>query len=73
VYVECGKPARLHADSEHAGEIIWAAGPWRESGDWWNEQAWSRDAWDIAVAGENVVVYRIYCEREQWFIEGTYD
>jgi len=25
------------------------AGPWRSSGDWWEQDGWSRDEWDIAI------------------------
>ena len=47
------------------GKILWSAGPWRSSGDWWTENAnkqdedsvateqsgpWDREEWDIAVA-----------------------
>lgn len=77
VRVENARPVRLQATDEageeHAGEIVWASGPWRESGEWWNEQHWSREVWDVAVAGETVTVYRIYCERDEWWVEGTYD
>lgn len=77
VRVENARPVRLQATDEageeHAGEIVWASGPWRESGEWWNEQHWWREVWDVAVAGETVTVYRIYCERDEWWVEGTYD
>ena len=57
------------------GKILWAAGPWRSSGDWWTEQAtakntteetqaWDREEWDIALANNNdeasVALYRVY-------------
>jgi protein ImuB len=77
VRVEGGRPVGLTANDEageeHRGAIVWASGPWRTSGEWWNEQQWSRDVWDVAVAGETVTVYRIYCERGVWWVEGTYD
>jgi protein ImuB len=31
------------------GDITWCTGPWRTSGEWWNQQAWEREEWDIAV------------------------
>ncbi|MGA8143337.1 MAG: DNA polymerase Y family protein [Candidatus Acidiferrales bacterium] len=31
------------------GEVLAASGPWRTSGDWWREDAWEHDEWDIAV------------------------
>jgi protein ImuB len=46
-----GKPAHLVCPKrkEVHGEILWMAGPWRSSGDWWEEDGWSRDEWDIAI------------------------
>jgi protein ImuB len=31
------------------GEVVAASGPWRTSGDWWREDAWEHDEWDIDV------------------------
>lgn len=31
------------------GEVVAASGPWRTSGDWWREDGWEHDEWDIAV------------------------
>ena len=46
-----GKPAHLVCPKrkEVHGEILWMAGPWRSSGDWWEEDGWTRDEWDIAM------------------------
>ena len=46
-----GKPTYLICPKkkEVQGEILWMAGPWRSSGDWWDQDGWSRDEWDIAV------------------------
>jgi protein ImuB len=46
-----GKPAHLACPKrkEIHGEILWMAGPWRSSGDWWEQDGWSRDEWDIAI------------------------
>src|SRR5437588_451068 len=46
-----GKPAHLVCPKrkEVDGEILWMAGPWRSSGDWWEEDGWARDEWDIAI------------------------
>ena len=43
VYVVCPKRKEIH------GEILWMAGPWRSSGDWWEQDGWARDEWDIAI------------------------
>ena len=58
------------------GDVLWKAGPWRASGDWWEREAWSRDEWDLAVRnGEEVSFYRLVHDLlgGGWFLEGTYD
>ena len=58
------------------GEVLWKAGPWCFSGDWWERDAWSRDEWDLAVRnGEAVAFYRLVHDllAGGWFVEGTYD
>jgi len=56
--------------------VIWAAGPWQESGEWWSENPWVREVWDIAVdqAGA-VALYRIFRDvmRDEWFVEASFD
>ena len=69
------------------GKVVRLAGPWRKTGDWWRDDCWARDEWDVAVenrigmAGEQTrtklshVLYRIYRELRSgaWFVEGAYD
>jgi protein ImuB len=31
------------------GEVIAASGPWRTSGDWWQEDTWHQDEWDLEI------------------------
>jgi hypothetical protein len=31
------------------GEVVAVSGPWRTSGDWWREDGWEHDEWDIDV------------------------
>jgi protein ImuB len=47
-----GKPAHVVCNKrkEIYGDIVWMAGPWRSSGDWWEQDGWARDEWDIATA-----------------------
>lgn len=82
-----GYPTQINAwsaDRSVHGKIVRRAGPWRVSGDWWREDSWARDEWDVAVESrsENTeqdnqplqVLYRIYRERNgTWFVEGIYD
>ena len=81
---EC--PARIYFRGLR-GKIAAASGPWRSSGDWWREDAWRHDEWDVeihfqpeAFRGEqqqemNDGVYRIYYDyaRSNWYVRGRYD
>ena len=78
VALEDGQPLRLTCarKQEVQGEILWKAGPWRTSGDWWEKEIWSRDEWDIALQNKNgIVLYRLVHDllEGKWFVEGTYD
>jgi protein ImuB len=78
VSMQDGKPAHITCQKTKAmqGEILWAAGPWRSSGDWWEREGWARDEWDIAVQGETgIALYRLVRDLlgAGWFVEGTYD
>jgi len=69
-FIACLKRKEIH------GEILWAAGPWRSSGDWWEQDGWARDEWDIAVQQETgIALYRLVRDRlsGRWLVEGTYD
>ena len=71
------------------GKILWSAGPWRSSGDWWTENMpeengdknggpWDREEWDVAITtgnGAGVALYRIYRDlgSGQWFVDASYD
>jgi protein ImuB len=61
---------------EAQGSVLWKAGPWRSSGDWWEREAWARDEWDIALQNaDSVALYRLVHDLlgGGWFVEGTYD
>ena len=73
-----GRPAQLASPDRPAmrGDVVWCAGPWRSSGEWWTEQVWSRAEWDVAVRNEEgVVLYRIFRDEigDKWLVEGSYD
>jgi hypothetical protein len=73
-----GKPVRLRCLQrvDIKGEIVWTAGPWRSSGDWSEQEGWSREEWDIAMPAESgFVLYRLVQDKlnGKWFVEGTYD
>ena len=66
------QPVRVVSSSVN-GRVVMAKGPWRTSGEWWKDDAWDRDEWDIAL--ESGELYRMCREVEsgRWFIEGSYD
>jgi protein ImuB len=74
-----GKPSGIACSGRRQiqeGEVLWAAGPWRASGDWWEQEGWARDEWDIAVRAETgVAFYRLVRDllSGKWWLEGTYD
>jgi protein ImuB len=65
--------------------VIACAGPWRTSGDWWNQDAgrsevgnptsaaWDRDEWDVSL--NDGAIYRIFRDRasDGWFIDAIVD
>lgn len=70
------------------GEVLVASGPWRTSGDWWREDAWHQDEWDLEIrfhisadrAQKNPTspqhgLYRLYFDSilQSWFVRGIYD
>ena len=83
VETQQGLPAQISAWGKQRsvyGKVVQLAGPWRTTGDWWREDGWARDEWDVAVetgkpGSEQQAVYRIYRELNSgaWFVEGNYD
>ena len=35
------------------GSVAAASGPWRTSGDWWREDAWKQEEWDLEIVFES--------------------
>ncbi len=42
------RPSRIFFRGAY-GQVTAVSGPWRTSGDWWTENAWLHDEWDIEV------------------------
>ena len=58
------------------GDVLWRTGPWRSSGDWWAQDGWVHDEWDIAVEENTaIVLYRLVHDlvSGEWRLEGSYD
>ncbi|HJP94196.1 MAG TPA: hypothetical protein VJ875_19715 [Pyrinomonadaceae bacterium] len=80
VQVEQGRPAQISAWGRQRsvyGKVVKLSGPWRTTGDWWRDNSWARDEWDVMVEqrSKQQSLYRIYREldTEAWFVEGNYD
>jgi protein ImuB len=77
VTLDQGQPAQVAcATKTIQGSVLWKAGPWRSSGDWWEREAWSRDEWDVALQNaSSIALYRLVHDLLEgaWFVEGTYD
>ncbi|HYK19768.1 MAG TPA: hypothetical protein VEV42_03480, partial [Pyrinomonadaceae bacterium] len=74
-----GRPTQVSAWGKQRsvyGKVVSLSGPWRTTGDWWREDGWARDEWDVMLERSNQrTLYRIYqeLETEAWFVEGNYD
>src|SRR6266436_51213 len=42
------QPARVYLQGMR-GKVVAASGPWRSSGDWWQEDAWNQEEWDLEI------------------------
>ena len=79
VEVKQGWPIQISAWGKQRsvyGKVVDLAGPWRTTGDWWRDDSWARDEWDVTLErlGKQTL-YRVYRElkTENWFVEGNYD
>ena len=80
VEVDSGVPRQVSAWGKQRsvyGKVVKLSGPWRTTGDWWRNDRWARDEWDVAIESskERLAIYRIYRELSSgnWFVEGNYD
>jgi len=67
VRVEQGRPVSV------GGVVAQCAGPWRTAGNWWTEEAWDRDEWDVTLS--DGAACRVFRDRrtDAWFLEGVVD
>lgn len=87
--IECkaGCPARV-VFRGLSGEVSAASGPWRTSGEWWQENSWQQEEWDLEIhfhpsqCGDlhaqccpDCGLYLFYYDppRGIWFARGIYD
>jgi protein ImuB len=64
----------------NTGKVVHASGPWRLSGEWWEENAWQEDTWEVELSfvENNVSASGVYCivfdvRQKKWFVRGRYD
>ena len=71
VFLRGSRPVYVTA-AEIQGPVHTRAGPWRVCGEWWTENGWDYEEWDVEVRGH---LYRICCERstQNWYVTGMYD
>jgi hypothetical protein len=83
VVLRDGVPARVSCAGEQGprGDVTWSAGPWRSSGDWWQDAPendssasgpWRREEWDVLINGAVYRLVRAGGEAE-WQVDGAYD
>lgn len=53
------------------GALTPCHGPWATSGDWWDASCWTRLEWDVRHEASGTL-YRVYRDRNGWFLEGVY-
>ncbi len=46
--LHAGRPTHVLFQGQR-GDVLAAAGPWRTSGDWWREDGWQQDEWDLEI------------------------
>ena len=70
VTLASGAPIHLRATGL-AGRIVTGAGPWRVSGEWWTEDAFVQDEWDVEL-GDGTLC-RLARDGRGWHLEAIYD
>ena len=76
VQISRGEPVWI-AFQGLSGTITKTSGPWHASGEWWREDRWEREEWDVGIDSrvKGFAMYRIYRDTAsgQWFADGVYD
>jgi protein ImuB len=72
VEVRADRPVRV-AGPGLGGHIVACAGPWRRSGEWWREDAWAWEEWDVALSDRTLCRLARDESARQWVVHGIYD
>lgn len=70
VLLEENRPVHLRSP-EISGAVADKSGPYFASGQWWDEQQWKREEWDLEL-GDGAIA-RCHENGEGWEIDGIYD
>ena len=70
VTLTSGRPVALRS-SRLTGRIVAGVGPWRSSGEWWSQQPWLQDEWDVELADGTLC--RLANDGSAWHLAGIYD
>jgi protein ImuB len=70
VRLEGERPIQIQS-SLATGHIQEVRGPWRLSGNWWDQSFWVVEEWDIQL--QKGALYRLAREEDQWQVVGIYD
>ncbi|MBI2678949.1 MAG: DNA polymerase Y family protein [Candidatus Koribacter versatilis] len=81
VEMQGAKPVRVSFLEHARAEVTACAGPWRTSGEWWTNDGWQRDEWDVSLktgfskTTPGPALYRMYRDvtTGDWFVYGAYD
>jgi protein ImuB len=70
VLLEKNQPVHLRT-AVLKGAVVTQNGPYRASGNWWDEKMWTRGEWDLQL--ETGTLCRCHQTNETWEIDGIYD
>jgi protein ImuB len=64
------RPAHFRS-AKIQGAVRAGKGPYKASGNWWDEKAWDRAEWDVEL--ENGALCQCHSSGGQWALDGIYD
>jgi protein ImuB len=70
VFLDGNQPAHVRS-TDAEGDVLAQDGPFKVSGNWWDQQAWARDEWDLQLA--TGAVCRCHEDVGAWRVDGIYD
>ena len=70
VHVDHERPSYIVSEKAH-GSVVDVLGPYRLSGNWWEENAWTVEEWDVEMTDGGI--YRLSKHGDGWKVEGCYD